>query len=95
MPAKCANPTCSATFRYLHEGKLYLMEEAGAAHQADGSSDDEFSCRSHSLRYFWLCASCSPNMRVIVEQGSGATVVPLPRDGFDAVRGGEHVHLRS
>lgn len=24
MLSKCANPNCSHTFRYLHEGKLYL-----------------------------------------------------------------------
>jgi hypothetical protein len=26
MLAKCANPACSATFHYLHEGKLFPVE---------------------------------------------------------------------
>jgi hypothetical protein len=26
MLAKCANPACSATFRYFHEGRLFVFE---------------------------------------------------------------------
>ena len=26
MLSKCANPACLNTFRYFHEGKLYLIE---------------------------------------------------------------------
>lgn len=26
MLAKCANPACSATFHYFHEGKLFPVE---------------------------------------------------------------------
>jgi hypothetical protein len=25
MLSKCANPSCLTTFRYLHEGKLYVI----------------------------------------------------------------------
>jgi hypothetical protein len=25
MLSKCANPSCPTTFRYLHEGKLYVI----------------------------------------------------------------------
>lgn len=50
MLAKCANPPCSASFRYLQEGMLFKLEaERGG---------------TNSLRaeYFWLCSDCSNTM---------------------------------
>jgi hypothetical protein len=55
---KCANPSCSATFRRLGEGRLFAAEAAG-----DG--------RSRRLEYFWLCNSCSRTMTVAPTYVSG------------------------
>ncbi len=75
MLAKCANPTCSESFLYLHQGKLFLLDisdDAGAGR----------SCRNgrpapHGLRYFWLCDVCHRSMTVVAEQGGKVKVVPL------------------
>jgi hypothetical protein len=50
MLSKCANPACSTTFRYLHEGRLYLIDptEALAGHKPRCSS------KSGPLEYAWL-----------------------------------------
>jgi hypothetical protein len=55
MLSKCANPTCPTTFRYLHEGRLYVIapKEALARHKPRCSS------KSGQLEYAWLCSSCS------------------------------------
>jgi len=31
MLSKCASPVCSTTFRYLHEGKLFLIDSNTAS----------------------------------------------------------------
>ena len=66
MLSKCANPVCSATFRYLHDGKLFLIQGAP----------------KHSLRYFWLCDSCSRTMTLVTEKkGDGIEVIEKQAPG--------------
>ncbi len=70
MVDKCANPTCSATFHRLGEGRLFIKEiDAGAG---DGRA------RSREIRYCWLCDSCRRTMTVITERGKEVKVAPLP-----------------
>lgn len=71
MLTKCANPACSAQFKYLHQGKLFHLTpipELQARHD-----------RSLEFLYerFWLCDSCCKKMTV-VWGGTAAKVVPLP-----------------
>ena len=61
---KCANPSCSATFNRLGDGRLFVVEAA----------DDH---RSRRLEYFFLCNSCSRTMTVTAKKGSASIVVPL------------------
>jgi hypothetical protein len=65
MLSKCANPSCSATFRYLSEGKLF--------HLAPGSATSE---QGETHERFWLCGPCSGKMNV-VSGPAGVLVVPL------------------
>lgn len=65
MLSKCANPACTASFRYLHEGKVFRLERE--------HSDD---AQSHSFEYFWLCALCANLFTVVFEQ-QVVTVRPL------------------
>lgn len=64
MVAK-ANPDARATFRYLHEGRLF--------HAAIGSTASE---HERVLERFWLCQECSKKMTVVSCPG-GMMVVPL------------------
>jgi len=70
MLDKCANPACSATFRRLRDGRVFVTElEADYQSSATG--------RPHQRQYFWLCNSCCRTMTVIAEKGKSAQVVPL------------------
>lgn len=74
MLAKCANPTCSASFRYLHQGRLFVLGVSGDASDRGPFSNE---LASHRLRYFWLCDNCHRSMTVVSEQGWEIKVVPF------------------
>jgi hypothetical protein len=52
MLAKCCNPSCDAVFRYLYEGRVFVLEN-------DPTVGRETSKRPE---YFWLCERCSSKM---------------------------------
>jgi hypothetical protein len=64
MLSKCANPACSATFRYLGEGKLYLIDSKDLArHRAPAGS----KYAGKSCTYLWLCSSCCQHMTIQID----------------------------
>jgi hypothetical protein len=67
MLSKCASPSCSTTFRYLREGKLF--------HVAAGSATSE---QGVTHEPFWLCGDCSGKM-TIASGPAGVLVGPLQR----------------
>ncbi|MFZ0864358.1 MAG: hypothetical protein ABR881_17380 [Candidatus Sulfotelmatobacter sp.] len=75
MLAKCANPDCSATFRYLHEGKLFAIESKADSLHWGPPADPEYRGKSHSPLYFWLCSSCCYAMTVQSDGDHGISVV--------------------
>lgn len=76
MVAKCANPTCSATFRYLHEGELYAVEFEADSRGREAPADPEYFGNLHACEYFWLCSSCCRTMRVQSDGNHGIILVP-------------------
>lgn len=77
MLDKCANPACSATFRRLSDGRVFVTEvEAGYWTNPSG--------HARQLHYFWLCNSCCRTMTVIAEKGKAIRVVPLPTTAIAA-----------
>jgi hypothetical protein len=84
MLAKCANPSCSAPFLYLREGKLYQMEVvddgcAGAPDNQPGPGAERKPVRR--LEFFWLCGRCAAEMTLAFTRGRGVVVVPNHRQG--------------
>jgi hypothetical protein len=80
MVSKCANPICSASFRYLHEGKLFRMAvTAHAAGNSDVAAGSGPKKSSHHIEFFWLCEECAPAMTLTFEPGIGVTAEPLTR----------------
>src|SRR5258708_34395503 len=79
MLSKCANPTCPTTFRYLHEGRLYVIapRESLARHKPRWSSN------FGQLEYAWLCSSCSLYLTIQVDEEFGTRVVR----NFEATKG--------
>ncbi len=71
MVSKCANPSCSAIFRYLREGTIFHV--AAAPTRTEKNSIPGTSRHER----FWLCGECSPKMTVISDN-LGTHVVPLP-----------------
>jgi hypothetical protein len=71
MLSKCANPTCSATFRYLHEGRLYVI----ASRETLGGHKTRCSSKSGQLEYAWLCSSCSLYLTIQIDEERGTRVV--------------------
>jgi hypothetical protein len=60
---KCANPSCSARFRRLRDGRLFVMEAV-------------VNDRPRQLRYLWLCDSCRRTLTV-AKKGNEAVVASL------------------
>ena len=76
MVAKCANPACSATFRYLHEGELFAIESKTDSLRRGLPADPEYASNPHKYQYFWLCSSCCCAMTVQSDGDHGVTLVP-------------------
>ena len=62
MVAKCLNPTCSATFRYLSDGRIFHLEIPVAGD----------SGTSRRREYFWVCDRCCANFTVVLKNGTPA-----------------------
>jgi hypothetical protein len=71
MLSKCANPECSETFRYLHEGKIFYLAPTPDIQIAMGMHHPALQER------FWLCARCSTRMK-LVWGGTQVRLAPLP-----------------
>lgn len=64
MLSQCSNSLCSAVFRYLHDGKVFVLQNDPAA-------------RVHQSKreYFWLCRDCSSKMTLRL--GDDRRVLPV------------------
>ena len=56
MIAQCANPSCSARFKYLHSGRVFQFDTPREL-PADGNR--QLPCEPAR---FWLCSDCSSTM---------------------------------
>lgn len=66
MLSKCANPACSARFRYLHQGRIFNIE-------MDMLSSDSKGPSVHKIEHFWLCECCAQTLKVVLQDGVVAT----------------------
>ncbi|MGI9103807.1 MAG: hypothetical protein ACR2IF_15310 [Terriglobales bacterium] len=76
MLSKCANPACSAAFRFFHEGRLFTV--VAASGEPPDATWGEIHLRT--LERYWLCRDCAASWTVAVENGR-AIVRRLPRPG--------------
>ncbi len=68
MLQQCANPTCTARFMYLHDGRVFVVE----SRSADQPNGDAVA---GSRQYFWLCNSCLHDFTVRYEPRIARVVV--------------------
>ena len=73
MLAKCANPSCTETFRYLGRGRLFRLEADPVSRSYTSFPD------SVQEEYFWICAECSQRYTLHLEDGGHVSVIPLPK----------------
>ena len=77
MLSKCANPACSKRFRYLHEGKLFLIEPEAGTTRAESRAVRQDTGKSRAIHYVWLCSSCRRDMTVYVDDEDKVRVIRL------------------
>jgi len=76
MLSKCANPTCSARFRYLHEGRIFsaIIEDKGVVRGAE-----DYAETPRRVERYWLCDSCARSMTLVLRDGRVVLrAMPLP-----------------
>lgn len=76
MLSKCANPKCTAAFRYLHSGKLFRMEVPGFTSM--GNTPEHARKPPQRTEFFWLCEECAVRMTIIYNKDEGVITRPLP-----------------
>jgi hypothetical protein len=74
--AKCNNPSCSALFRSLQDGRLFRLE----------SNPVLRTDNSNRVEYFWLYDRCAS--RVTLGLGEDGTVVAVPLPKPSSLSGG-------
>lgn len=82
MVGKCANPECSAEFKYLHEGVLFRID---MREHAGPNGTCQMCGRPLHVRHFWLCTACSRAMTVKVAPDGSVRVIPKSALTRDAV----------
>lgn len=90
MLSKCANPTCFTTFRYLSEGKLYLVDSKAALVRHGGRAESKYAGKSCIYEYFWLCSSCCRIMTIQIDNNFEISVVRkrgMPQDSEPDLQG--------
>jgi hypothetical protein len=76
MLAKCANPGCSAPFRYLREGKLFQVER-DENNMASFRGNRTRPRVDRRVEYFWLCGACAANVTLAFDRVRGMITVPI------------------
>lgn len=73
MLSKCANPACSAAFRFLHEGRIFTVVSGPAASLEAGWDHTQ----ARPQERYWLCQQCAQRLTITVVDGH-AVVRRLP-----------------
>jgi hypothetical protein len=77
MLSKCANPLCSASFRYFHQGRLFRVETSVTASLTNASGNVNAGKPAARVEFFWLCDSCAPQMTLEHDGRGHVTVTPV------------------
>ena len=75
MVTKCFNSSCSASFRFLHSGKLFQFEKR-TPHLSNRKFDVE---PSSGAELFWLCEKCATEYKLQWDPENGVRVISLSR----------------
>jgi hypothetical protein len=85
MLSKCANPACTARFRYLHEGRIF---SAVFDAKEPVRGEEAFQETPRRVERYWLCDTCAVTMTLVISAGRVVLrPVPLPVLPSSARRG--------
>ena len=79
MLSKCANPSCSASFRYFHEGRLFRIEVPSRS-----AEDVQRARPAVHVEFFWLCGRCAPEMALEHDGRGNVSVTRAAHDFQEA-----------
>jgi len=65
MSTKCASPGCSEKFRYLHQGKVFVLGSTRRENLV--SSRVNFAGYVDYLQYVWLCDKCARRFDCVLD----------------------------
>jgi hypothetical protein len=85
MLPKCTNPSCSASFLHLAEGRLFRLDTG----QTRDSSD------ARVTEYFWLCEPCAGKMTLHLAQDGTVMPTGLRQAFLEAILNGPEIALYS
>lgn len=78
MLSKCANPTCSASFRRLGSGRLFRFEVRSPSEPCRDVPHSVCNTKSgHASVFFWLCENCKLTHTLSFDSARGLTVQPI------------------
>lgn len=77
MLHKCANPACTAIFRYLRQGKMFYAETEVFS-TSGNTAVIERKKGVRRLEHYWLCDQCCVHITLIFDPHKGIQTVPLP-----------------
>jgi hypothetical protein len=72
MLSHCANLQCMRPFLRLRQGKLFLVETAGAP-------TSRLRPKPRRVDRYWLCDDCATVWTLIHDRHEGIVLAPLPR----------------
>lgn len=72
MVSKCSNPVCSASFLYLHTGKLFRFDSPREQPPAT-----DLVGPHKKIEFFWLCEACVMKFTIVRDAAAGTRVIPL------------------
>ena len=79
MLSKCANPSCSNQFLYLHRGKLFRADLQATSEVGAGPASPQAKKPPRRAEYYWLCEDCASTMTLVLEQGTKVKTRSLAR----------------
>ena len=75
MLSKCANPECSAQFRYFHQGKLFRLETSAGFERRRSLGENELPQKPlRRVEFYWLCENCADKMALSYDRETGVSV---------------------